>query len=69
MQWQVEFIKTGHGRSGPGVQAPAFRPTFYVGLNVQLLGLNVQILKYLFFSTVALVSLFPACTTSATTPR
>jgi hypothetical protein len=47
----------GHGRSGPGVQAPAFRPTFYVGLNVQLLGLNVQNFKYLFFRTVALVSL------------
>jgi hypothetical protein len=44
------------------VQAPAFRPRlsgplFSVGLNVQLLGLNVQNFKYLFFRTVALVSL------------
>jgi hypothetical protein len=32
----------GHGRSGPGVQALALRPYFLCGLNVQLLGLNVQ---------------------------
>jgi hypothetical protein len=58
-QKQKIIFQVGHGRSGPGVQAPAFRPTFYVGLSS----------KYLLFRTVALVSLFPACTTSATTPR
>jgi hypothetical protein len=46
--WKALSGAKVHGRSGPGVQAPAFRPTFYVGLNVQLLGLNVQNFKYLF---------------------